>query len=383
MNSEFNLINDDDISAFDIGTPAFLSSSWSSPTGEGLHPSKTDGQEFIVFIEPTISTYPIDPDSRQRLSDEIDKLFIESHYLTITSELVTPQLLKLERKKKELQKKREKENVQHIQDVSIPSAIEEKKPDKPSKKQNEAKKLLPLSNSATEKRKIRTIKKVKLVPVRLKSGEVLKATQDLLIHFRQKVAGSANPEKSQAGDINVFKIQPDALSRVIHVPFTDRLSPALKRLSAPKFTASTPLKLSNGHQSLKNGKVHKPLKLRAALDKSTIAWSSTTKTRPKASLLDQLNSLAKKPRHTVKTDFTEIRTEIPSVYKDTSLKNTTSPAQKPLNVVPVVIKLKKKAHSNKLLPLSQALKFIASDTLNLDAKMKNKMTNGDFSTPKT
>ena len=274
--------------------------------------------------------------------------------------------------------------MQHIQDVSIPSAIEEKKPDKPSKKQNEAKKLLPLSNSATEKRKIRTIKKVKLVPVRLKSGEVLKATQDLLIHFRQKVAGSANnPEKSQVGDINVFKIQPDALSRVIHVPFTDRLSPALKRLSAPKFTASTPLKLSNGHQSLKNGKVHKPLKLRAALDKSTIAWSSTTKTRPKASLLDQLNSLAKKPRHTVKTDFTEIRTEIPSVYKDTSLKNTTSPAQKPLNVVPVVIKLKKKAHSNKLLPLSQALKFIASDTLNLDAKMKNKMTNGQLSTPKT
>ena len=56
MNSEFNLLNDDDISAFDIGTPAFLSSSWSSPTEEGLHPSKTDGQEFIVFIEPTVST---------------------------------------------------------------------------------------------------------------------------------------------------------------------------------------------------------------------------------------------------------------------------------------------------------------------------------------
>lgn len=370
MNSEFHLINDDDVSAFDIGTPAFLSSSWSKPTGEGLHPSKIDDQEFIVFIEPTISTYPIDPDSRKRLSDEIDKLFVESHYLTITSELVTPQLLKWERKKK-----REKENVQHIQDVSIPSAIEEK-PDKPRQKQNEAKKQLPLSNSATEKRKIRTIKKVKLVPVRLKSGEVLKATQELLIHFRQKVTGSANPGKSQVGDINVFKIQSDTLSRVIHVPFTDRLSPALRRLSAPKFTASTPLKRLNGHHSLKNGKIHKPLKLRAALDKSTIAWSSTTKTRPKASLLDQLNSLAKE---LVKTDFTKIRTEIPSVYKDTTLKNTTP--QKPLNVVPVVIKLKKKAHSNKLLPLSQALKFIASDTLNLDAKMKNKMTNGDFSTP--
>lgn len=326
---------------------------------------------YTYFLHQ-ISTYPIDPDSRQRLSDEIDKLFVESHYLTITSELVTPQLLKLERKKK-----REKENVQHIQDVSIPSAIEEK-PVKPRQKQNEAKKQLPPSNSATEKRKIRTIKKVKLVPVRLKSGEVLKATQDLLIHFRQKVTGSANPGKSQVGDINVFKIQSDALSRVIHVPFTDRLSPALKRLSGPKFTASTPLKRLNGYHSLKNGKVHKPLKLRAALDKSTIAWSSTTKTRPKASLLDQLNSLAKEPRHSVKTDFTEIRTEIPSVYKDTTLKNTTLPQ----NVVPVVIKLTKKAHSSKLLPLSQALKFIASDTLNLDAKMKkNKMTNGDFSTP--
>ena len=42
MNSEFQLINDDDISAFDIGTPAFLSSSWSSPTEEGLHPLKID-----------------------------------------------------------------------------------------------------------------------------------------------------------------------------------------------------------------------------------------------------------------------------------------------------------------------------------------------------
>jgi len=234
----------------------------------------------------------------------------------------------------------------------------------------EPKKQTPLTSSVPEKRKIRTIKNVKLVPVRLKSGEEVKATRELIAHFRQKVARSDNLEKSNNGDIDVFKIQSDSLSSAIHLPFADRLSSALRRISGQKLTVSSPLKRLNG-QSLKNGKFSKPLKLRAALDKSTIAWSSTTKTRPKASLLDQLNSLTTKKPTT--DNLSEIRTEIPS-----ECKNVT-PQTNPL--VPLVIKLKNKAQSTKLLPLSHALKFIASDTLNLDAKTKNRMTNGDFPTP--
>ena len=55
MNSEIHLINDDDISSFDIGTPAFLDSSWSTSTGESLHSTKQDVQDFVIFIEPTVS----------------------------------------------------------------------------------------------------------------------------------------------------------------------------------------------------------------------------------------------------------------------------------------------------------------------------------------
>ena len=55
MNSAFHLINDDDISSFDIGTPAFLTNSCSTPTRESLCTSNQDGPEFtIVFIEPTV-----------------------------------------------------------------------------------------------------------------------------------------------------------------------------------------------------------------------------------------------------------------------------------------------------------------------------------------
>jgi len=374
MNSAFHLINDDDISSFDIGTPAFLTNSCSTPTRESLCTSNQDGPEFtIVFIEPTISTYPIDPDTRQRLSDQPDKLFVESHYLSITSELVTPQLLKWERKKREKkEREKEKENANHIH---IPSATEVK----PKKQSNEARlNPQPLTVSIPEKkRKIRTIKNVKLVPVRLKSGEEVKATQDLIIHLRQKVAGSSdNPGKVSKGDgIDVFKIQSDTLPKVIHVPFTDQLSQALKRISSPKLICESggggsPLKRLNGH-SMKNGMVTKPLKLRAALDKSTIAWSSTTKTRPKASLLDQLKSLTP-DRSGHNENLSKIKTKIPPECKVT-------PPQTPPSLVPVLMKLTSKSQSTKLLPLSYALKSIASDTLNLDeqAITKSKMTNGD------
>jgi len=369
MNSAFHLINDDDISSFDVGTPAFLTS---SPIRESLLPSTQDGQEFIVFIEPTISTYPIDPDTRQKLSDEIDKLSVEAHYLRVTSERVTPQLLRWEKKKKKekenrenREREKEKENAHHILELSIPAKAEEK-----PKQLKEPKKQLPLTSSFPVKRNIRTIKNVKLVPVRLKSGEEVKTTRELIAHFRQKVACSDNSKKDNNADIDVFKIQSKSLSSAIPVPFADRLSSALRRISGLKLTVTSPLKRLNG-RTLKNGKISKPLKLRAALDKSTIAWSSTTKTRPKASLLDQLNSLAKKP---ATDNLSQIRTEIPSECKNvTPHKNS---------LVPLVIKLKNKTQSTKLLPLSHALKYIASDTLNLDAKTKNKMTNGDsFPTP--
>ena len=288
---------------------------------------------------------------------------MESHYLSITSELVTPQLLKWEQRKKKREK--EKENAHHIH---IPSAAEVK----PKKQNNEARLApQPPAVSVPEKRKLRTIKNVKLVPVRLKSGEEVKATQDLIIHLRQKVAGSDKCGKvSKKDGIDVFKIQSDALPKVVHVPFTDKLSQALERISSPKLipgSGGSPLKQLNGH-SMKNGMVTKPLKLRAALDKSTIAWSSTTKTRPKASLLDQLNALTSDSGN---ENLSKIKTKIPPECKVT-------PPQTPPSLVPVLMKLTSKSQSTKLLPLSYALKSIASDTLNLDqATTNSRMTNGD------
>ena len=109
---------------------------------------------------------------------------MESHYLSITSELVTPQLLKWEQRKKKREK--EKENAHHIH---IPSAAEVK----PKKQNNEARLApQPPAVSVPENRKLRTIKNVKLVPVRLKSGEEVKTTRELIAHFRQKVACSDN-----------------------------------------------------------------------------------------------------------------------------------------------------------------------------------------------
>jgi len=380
MNTSFHLINDDDISSYDIGTPAFLTSSWNEPIRESLHPSTQDGQEYFIFIEPTISTYPIDPDTRQKLSDEVDKLSVEAHYLTVTSERVTPQLLRWEKKKKKEKENREKENrekenANHILEISIPAKAEEK-PKQLKEPKKHDKKHLPLVSFIPEKRKIRTIKNVKLVPVRLKSGEEVKATRELINHFRQKVAQTNISKKDNNADIDVFRIQSESLPSAIHVPFADRLSSALRRISGPKLTVTSPLKRINGH-TLKNGKISKPLKLRAALDKSTIAWSSTTKTRPKASLLDQLNSFAKNLARPITDNSIEIRTEIPSECKNVTpqISQNSSP------LVPLVIKLKNKSQSTKLLPLSHALKYIASDTLNLDAKTKNIMTNGDFPTP--
>ena len=327
-----------------------------------------------------ISTYPIDPDTRLKLSDEVDKLSVEAHYLTVTSERVTPQLLRWEKKKKKEKENREKENrekenANHILEISIPAKAEEK-PKKLKEPKKHDKKQLPLVSFIPEKRKIRTIKNVKLVPVRLKSGQEVKTTRELISHFRQKVAQPNISKKDNTADIDVFRIQSESLPSAIHVPFADRLSSALRRISGPKLTVTSPLKRINGH-TLTNGKISKPLKLRAALDKSTIAWSSTTKTRPKASLLDQLNSFAKNVVKPVTDNSLEIRTEIPSECKNVTPQNS----QNSSPLVPLVIKLKNKSQSTKLLPLSHALKYIASDTLNLDAKTKNIMTNGDFPTP--
>ena len=150
----------------------------------------------IKYLSPTKELCKFGIDLPDLLEDDgkavdVGNVLDNGHYLSITSELVTPQLLKWERKKK---REKEKENAHHIH---IPSAAEVK-----SKKQNNEARLTPQppAVSVPEKRKLRTIKNVKLVPVRLKSGEEVKATQDLIIHLRQKVAGSDNCGKVSKKD---------------------------------------------------------------------------------------------------------------------------------------------------------------------------------------
>lgn len=296
----------------------------------------------LLFLQ--ISSYSIDPETRHKLNDEIQQLYIESHYLTITTDILTPELIKLH--------EQQKEEKAFWADVA-PSDDEIKQPVIESVKKPEPREI-------PKRRIVIPVNKSKLLTLRLKSGEEVKATKDLLLRLRQKLGHKKQPAEN--GDISVFKIQSALPPKVIHVPFSDRLSPALRRLSSTSSTSgSSPLKKT------RNGKIAKSVKLRAALDKSTIAWSSTTKVRPKQTLLDHLNALALQipsppdDQSNLKKS-TECQAQIPTEDKNLSQAS---------KLVPVVMKWKRCSANTKLLPLSAALKLINNATTN------GQMTNGD------
>lgn len=300
----------------------------------------------------------VDSETNGKISDEVEHLFVESHFLTISSEILTPEVLKREQ---QLQKK-----LEYAISSEQPSTIVSKEIIKPNKtvklvcKPPESVPQQPLKPAL----KVTKVDKSQLLTLKLKSGERVLATKELLISLRTKFGSQTTSKNGKNDDeITVFKIQSEipASRRVIHVPFSDRLSSALKRLNPVK----AEIKLS----PLKNGKIVKPLKLRAALDKSTIAWSSTTKTRPKATLMDQLNAVASTMTRPPPSPSREIPSDLKNHHKAQQL-------------VPVVIKFNKfksSASTPKLLPtMKSALNYIQEAHSNGDHNTCNGQTlNGE------
>ena len=289
-------------------------------------------------------------------ADHIEQLFIESHLLTITSELITPHLLRLEEARKEKQRLHEEKSLKRHQEIAhsqIPAPLTKLvyQPD-PKNVKEKTREVVKIQAKASHRKIVHKIQDVKLVPIRLKSGQVVRVPKCLLLQIRQK----SQELKAQELSMKFFKIQSDSpiLKRQDQVPFTDRLSPALHRLSKPfEDVANSPLKSVR-----KNGKISKAVKLRAALDKSTIAWNSTTKLRPKATLLDQLNAVASQP------GFAESPTKSANRHQPkfnilTDNKNRPQTGKNSSNL-PVVIKIAKKREPLKTLPMRAALKFIES-----------------------
>merc|ERR1712150_48506 len=87
-------------------------------------------------------------------------------------------------------------------------------------------------------------------------------------------------------------------------------------------------------------------------DKRTVAWASTTRLKPKTSLLDQLNSLT-------------YITQPPSILSQTkkSIIPTVPSSSSSLLKSPVVIKLKPKISKHEMTTLSNALKKIEQNEI--------------------
>ena len=180
-----------------------------------------------------------------------------------------------------------------------------------------------------------------LIPVRLKSGEILKISKPVFCRLRDL---SRNDLLQPSSDTTGIEIQSVTKPNIVHVPFTDRLSGALGKLNHDSLHESKSKPVIHG----RNGRITKTVKLRAALDKSTVAWASTTRLKPKTSLLDQLNSLTyiTKPPTLSQT----IKSIIPTV--------PSSPLKSP-----VVIKLKPKISEHEMTTLSNALKKIEQNEI--------------------
>ena len=263
---------------------------------------------------------------------------VETHYVNIRTEILTAQILAKEAAAAAAREHRNKENVSYVE-ISIPKSKENELKSRKTTVVDKVVNNKTTSSPALPKRKVvRICSRSSFVPIRLKSGEVVKTSKDILARLRQlKNNGDSK------GEITVFNLPSSLQSkRVVHVPFSDRMSAALKRLSGNRTNTFTATSSPN-----KNGKIAKVLKLRSALDKSSVALqASTVRLKPKAGLMDHLNTYAKCAS-----------AEKPSILTD----NKNLIPQKPSSLVPLVMKLKSHSQSTKLLPLSIALKTIANN----------------------
>ena len=269
---------------------------------------------------------------------------MEAHYLTITSEVIDP-----DSEEYGLGYTKPSNFIEvNINDIKPTESVAQKEDPpplakKPSKKDDKPSKQKLPSVPKPAHKVIQTIKYAKVVPVRLKSSEEIKIPIDILKELRMR-AHNRTLKSLKTNDISSF---------------SDRLGPALKRLSTTKRAFFSPLQPINGVIKPKNNPIplqsstKNNLKLRAALDKTTVAWSSATKKRPKASLLDQLTAVISE---TGVKNSTDIHPAIPPANKNLPQNHKPS-------LVPLVIKLQGHAKNStaKMLPLSTALKIISTE----------------------
>ena len=116
-----------------------------------------------------------------------------------------------------------------------------------------------------------------LIPVRLASEEILKIPKSGLINLRK-----LSKEQIESREANTENIDMPI--------FTDSLSRAFYKLNKGK-SKSKPFEHGDDVIKIDKSTNTDTIKIRAALDKSSIAWASTTKTEPKKSLLEQLNQI--------------------------------------------------------------------------------------------
>ena len=319
-------------------------------------------------------TRQIDPLTNQPVADEIENLYIEPYFITITTFSV-----------KSDGKNGNSRNNKSIYDQStISRDLEEEVYGIDSEKNTGGKKKSlhsklhsldnrPPSRSSSSNDKNSFISNVKkkivypaishpLIPVRLKSGEILKISKPVFCRLRD--LSKNNLLKPSSTNANGIEIQSVTKPNIIHVPFTDRLSGALGKLNYDSLHESKSKPVIHG----KNGRITKTVKLRAALDKSTVAWASTTRLKPKTSLLDQLNSLTYVKHQPAPS--------ILSQTKKTIIPTVPSSSSSPLKS-PVVIKLKPKISEHKMTTLSNALKkieqneIVPNGVVNLSTQSKN------------
>ena len=304
-----------------------------------------------------ILTNPVDPETEIIQDELIERLYIEGHLVTITTEIVTPQLLALEEQKRI----REQARAEAAAEAAA-AALELSVPKVNAKEETSTllpitEKVVPLEKEARQQpfitKYVKSRRRVSsLISVRLKSGELLKTSRELIEQLRAKA-------KQDDNDLVVMKLQ--SKPPVIHIPFTDRLGNAVKRIQPLPSTVESPKK-----EIPLNGRIHKILKIRGALDKSTIALASTVRVKPKTNLLQQLESVSRlsppQPSQPVKYEKT-----IPTVAKN---RHHSAHGQ----LVPVLMKWKNSSNHTKMLPLSTALQRIQTDTMHSDSTTP--LTNG-------
>ena len=301
----------------------------------------------------------MDPETSLPLNELVERLYVESHLVTITTEVVTAKLLALE----EERRLQEKARLKALEETLLNNnELEEKNEHIEqlySEKPRQAKELI-----VQYRRPVET-----LISVRLKSGELLKTTREVLERLRQKKTNSERAESTQSDNVFIMNQLP------FGIPFTDRLGNAIRLISSLPIPSNEVSKTPNQKKPINglllrsNGRIHKKLKVRAALDKSTVAWASTVRLKPKTSLLQQLDCVAagiiESNSSSITTAFS---TDITTTHNQTIHSEVKTPSlAQGKTLVPLVMKWKSSSNHTKMLPLSTALQRIANDTLESDS----------------